>query len=116
MGSFEHPNLVVTLQHLNATETSSATVPVEIGRNGSSLFAEPRQGPSGWAGLLRYDSFEPDEAVPDSARQRVIAGGGYWFVWPRAKVGLVATNEHVDYDQPTQLDENRILLQMHFEF
>jgi len=31
-------------------------------------------------------------------------------------VGLVATNEHVDYDLPTQLDENRILLQMHFEF
>jgi hypothetical protein len=116
MGSFEHRHLVVTLQHLNATETPSATTPIEIHRNGWSVFAEPRQGPSGWAGLLRYDSLEVDEAVPDSTKQRAIVGGGYWFVWPRTRVGLVATNEHVTYDSPTPLDENRVLLQMHFEF
>jgi hypothetical protein len=116
MGSFEHRHLVVTLQHLNATETPSATTPIEMHRNGWSVFAEPRQGPSGWAGLVRYDSLEVDEAVPDSEKQRAIVGGGYWFVWPRARVGLVATNEHVNYDLATQPDENRILLQMHFEF
>ena len=116
MGSFEHRHLVVTLQHLNATESPSAVTPVEIDRNGWSAFIEPRQGPSGWSGLLRYDSFEADESLPDSAQSRVIAGGGYWFVWPRARVGLVATNEQVHYDAPTRLDDNRILLQTHFEF
>jgi hypothetical protein len=116
MGSFEHRHLVVTVQHLNATETPSSVTPVEIDRNGWSMFVEPRQGPSGWAGLLRVDSFEADESLADSGQQRVIAGGGYWFVWPRTRVGLVATNEQVDYDAPTRLDDNRILLQMHFEF
>jgi hypothetical protein len=116
MGSFEHRHLAVTLQHVNATETPSATTPIEIDRNGWSMFVEPRQGPSGWAGLVRYDSFEADESVPDSELQRVIAGGGYWFVWGRSRVGLVATNEHVHYDSPTRLDDNRVLLQMHFEF
>jgi hypothetical protein len=116
MGSFEHRHLVVTLQHLNATETPSAVTPVEIDRNGWSVFVEPRQGPAGWAGLVRYDSYEPDDSLPDSEQQRVIAGGGYWFVWPRTRVGLVATNEQVHYDSPTRLDDNRILLQMHFEF
>jgi hypothetical protein len=116
MGSFEHRYLVATLQYVNATETPSATTPVEFDRKGWSAFAEPKQGPSGWAGLLRYDSFESDESLPDSTQQRVIAGGGYWFVWPRSKVGLVLTNEHINYDLSTRLDENRILLQMHFEF
>jgi hypothetical protein len=116
MGSFEHRHLVATLQHLNATETPSAVTPIEIDRNGWSAFVEPRQGPSGWAGLVRYDSFEADQSLPDSSQSRVIAGGGYWFVWPRARVGLVATNEQVHYDAPTRLDDNRILLQTHFEF
>ena len=116
MGSFEHRHLVATLQHLNATETPSAVTPIEIDRNGWSAFVEPRQGPAGWAGLLRYDSFEADESIADSSQHRVIAGGGYWFVWPRARVGLVATNEQVHYDAPARLDDNRILLQSHFEF
>ena len=34
-----------------------------------------------------------------------------------ARLGLVATNERVDYDTATaRPDENRILLQMHVEF
>jgi hypothetical protein len=117
MGSFEHRHLVATLQHLNATEAPAAvTPPIEIARNGWSIFIEPRQGPSGWAGLFRYDGYEPDESLIDNSQHRVIAGGGYWFVWQRARVGLIATNEHVHYDAPTRLDENRILLQAHFEF
>jgi hypothetical protein len=116
MGSFEHRHLVATLQQLNATETPSAVLPIEIDRSGWSFFVEPRQGPSGWAGLLRYDSFEADESIADSSQHRVMAGGGYWFVWPRARVGLVATNEQVRYDSPARLDDNRLLLQTHFEF
>jgi hypothetical protein len=116
MGSFEHRNLVVTLEHLNATETPSAVTPVEIDRNGWSVFVEPRQGPQGWAGLVRYDSFEADETLSDNAQHRLIVGAGYWFLWPRTRVGLVATNEQVRYDSATRLDDDRVLLQMHFEF
>jgi hypothetical protein len=116
MGSYEHQRLVATLQAVAATENPSATTPTDIDRNGWSVFVEPRQGPSGWAGLLRYDSFEADESLPDSEQQRIIAGGAYWFVWPRARVGLVLTNEQVHYDSLTRLDDNRILAQMHVEF
>jgi hypothetical protein len=116
MGTFEHRYVTATLQHLAATENPSAPTPRDIDRNGWSAFVEPRQGPSGWAGLLRYDSYEADESLATSAQQRVIAGGAYWFVWPRARVGLVATNEQVHYDDPTRPDDNRILVQTHIEF
>ena len=116
MGSFEHRRLVATLQRIAATENPSAITPRDIDRRGWSAFVEPRQGPSGWAGVLRYDSFEADDSVVDSGQHRVIAGGAYWFVWPRARVGLVATNEQVDYDTSARLDDNRVLIQMHIEF
>ena len=117
MGSFEHKNVVATLQGLAATENPlSLTPPRDIDRNGWSAFVEPRQGPSGWAGLLRYDALNADESIDDSRQHRVIAGGAYWFVWPRARVGLVGTNERVQYDAPARLDENRVLLQAHIEF
>ena len=35
MGSFEHPNLVATLQYLKATENPSAMTPRDIDRIGS---------------------------------------------------------------------------------
>ena len=116
MGSFEHTNLVVTMQTLAATENPSAAAPRDIDRDGWSLFIEPRQGPAGWAGIFRVDAFDPDDALGDNSQQRMIAGGAYWFVWPRARVGLVATNEQVDYDAAERLDENRLLFQMHVEF
>jgi len=46
----------------------------------------------------------------------VIAGGAYWFIWPRARLGLVATNERVDYDTPSRPDDNRLLFQTHVQF
>ena len=116
MGSFEHRRLVATLQRLAATDIPSAVTPSDIDRSGWSAFIEPRQGPSGWAGILRYDSFEANESLIDSGQHRTIAGGAYWFVWPRARVGLVATNEQVHYDAPARLDDNRVLVQTHIEF
>ena len=116
MGSFEHTNLVVTLQTLAATESPSAVAPRDIDRDGWSMFIEPRQGPAGWAGIFRVDAFDPDDTLIDNSQQRFIAGGAYWFVWPRARLGLVATNEQVKYDAPSRLDENRLLLQTHVEF
>ena len=117
MGSFEHPNLVATIEGVRATE-NPPTVPVgrDIDRNGWSMFVEPRQGPSGLAGIFRYDAFVPDDSLVDNDQNRVIWGGAYWFVWPRARVGFVVTNEQVHYDAPTRLDENRLLVQTHIEF
>jgi hypothetical protein len=117
MGSFEHTNLVATLQYVKATENPSAVAPRDIDRNGSSAFLELRQGMSGWAAIGRVDLFDPDEALGDNAQRRVIAGGAYWFVWPRSRVGLVVTNEQVHYNAAAaRPEENRLLVQTHVEF
>ena len=117
MGSFEHTNLVATLQYVKATENPSAAAPRDIDRNGSSAFLELRQGMSGWAAIGRVDLFDPDEALGDNAQRRVIAGGAYWFVWPRSRVGLVVTNEQVHYNAAAaRPQENRLLVQTHVEF
>jgi hypothetical protein len=116
MGSYEHRNLVATLEHVSATERPTPQLSRDIDRAGWSVFLEPRQGPSGFAGILRYDDFDPDGAIGDNAQRRAIAGGAYWFVWPRARLGLVATNEQVRYDAPARPRENRFLFQTHVEF
>jgi hypothetical protein len=116
MGSFEHTHLVTTWQVLKATERPTPADVRDVDRSGWSVFAEPRQGPSGLAGLIRYDAFDPDDAVGANELGRLIAGGAYWFVWPRARVGVVLTNEQVRYDLATRGDENRWLLQMHIDF
>jgi len=116
MGSFEHTHLVTTLQVVKATERPTPADARDFDRSGWSVFAEPRHGPSGVAGLIRYDAFDPDDAVGANELGRLIAGGAYWFVWPRARVGVVLTNEQVRYDLATRTDENRWLLQMHIDF
>jgi hypothetical protein len=115
MGSFEHKHVIATLQALKATERPTP-LPANVDRTGWSAFVEPRQGPSGLAGIFRYDSLDPDDAIARNAQDRVIAGGAYWFVWPRARLGLVVTNEQVHYDLPSRPDENRLLFQTHVEF
>jgi hypothetical protein len=117
MGSFEHPHLVATVQHVAATENPTAGATVDTERSGNSGFVEVRQGLAGWAGLIRVDAFDPNTSVSDNSQRRVIAGGGYWFVWPRSRVGIVATNEQVHYDDSTgRPKENRFLVQTHVEF
>lgn len=116
MASYEHPRLVATVQRLDATENPIATSTVNVDRSGWSVFAEPRQGPAGLAGILRVDRYDPDNALADNSIRRVIAGGAYWFTWPRARIGLVATTEHVNYASPARPDERRLLLQTHIEF
>jgi hypothetical protein len=117
MGSFEHRHLVATLQYLKATENPSAAAPRDIRRSGSSGFVEVRQGPQGWAVLTRLDHLDPDRMLGDNSQRRVIAGGAYWFVWPRSRVGLVVTNEQVHYERAAaRVDENRLLVQTHVEF
>ena len=98
MGSFEHPHLVATVQYVAATENPNAAAPRDIDRRGSSGFVEIRQGPKGWAAIARVDRLDPDRALADNSQRRTIAGGAYWIVWPRSRVGLVVTNERVHYD------------------
>jgi hypothetical protein len=117
MGSFEHTHLVAMLQYLNATENPNALTPRDIDRTGSSGFLEVRQGMAGWAALARVDAYDPDDALVDNSQRRVVAGGAYWWVWPRDRVGLVVTNEQVHYDAAAaRPQENRLLVQMHIEF
>lgn len=115
MASFEHRNVVATIQGLTATE-NPALLPRDTDRKGTSAFLEVREGPAGWAGLVRFDAFDPDDALVGNRQQRIIAGGAYWWTWPAARIGLVGTNEQVHYDAPTRLDENRLLVQTHVEF
>jgi hypothetical protein len=116
MGSFEHTNLVATLQYLKATENPNAVAPRDVDRNGASGFVEIRQGPKGWAALARVDHLDPDESLASNSQRRVIAGAAYWFVWPRSRVGLVVTNEQAHYDVAARPQENRVLVQTHVEF
>jgi hypothetical protein len=115
MGSYEHARLVATLQRVAATENPIGSLR-EMNRSGWSVFLEPRQGVAGLAGIFRYDAFDPDRLFTANEQNRVIAGGAYWFIWPRARLALVATNEQVQYDSPLRPDENRLLLQTHIEF
>ena len=116
MASYEHRHVAATLQRLVATDHPLTTTR-DADRSGWSMFIEPRQGPSGWAGIARFESFDPDHAVADNSHWRSIVGGAYWFVWNSSRLALVATNEQVHYDagaaRPT---ENRLLLQTHVEF
>jgi hypothetical protein len=118
MASFEQTHLVTTLQYVNALENPSAIMPRDIRRSGPSGFIEIRQGLQGWAALARVDDFDPDRSVPDNSQRRVIAGGAYWFVWPRnSRVALVATNEQVHYEPASgRVNENRLLVQTLVEF
>jgi hypothetical protein len=116
MGSYEHPHVVATAQYLTATENPSLLQTRDIDREGSSAFLEVRQGVEGWAALGRVDFFDPDTVLTRNSQRRIIAGGAYWFVWPRTRLGLVATNEQVKYDSPTRAKENRVLIQTHVEF
>ncbi|MGE0814639.1 MAG: hypothetical protein AB7O28_15550 [Vicinamibacterales bacterium] len=117
MASFEHPHLVATVQHLAATEHPLPTATDDTDRSGSSAFLEVRQGAQGWAGLARFDHFDPDRQRPGDAHDRTVAGGAYWFVWPRARVGVVTTLEYVAYGSAAaHAREGRLLAQTHVEF
>ena len=116
MGSYEHPHVVATAQYLAATENPSLVAARDIDRKGSSAFLEVRQGVQGWAALGRVDFFDPDDALTRNSQRRIIAGGAYWFVWPRTRLGLVGTSEQVKYDSPTRPKESRLLIQTHVEF
>lgn len=116
MASYEHRRIVAIIQRLAATERP-LTALREFERSGWSAFIEPKEGPTGWAGLVRVDAYDPDRVLVNNSLRRVIVGGAYWLTWNTARLGLVATNEQVHYGagaaRPT---ESRLLLQTHVEF
>jgi hypothetical protein len=115
---------LVTLQKVKATENPltptglcAAIACREFDRGGWSAFIEPRQGPTGWAGLARVDAYDADRLLANNSLRRVIVGGAYWLMWNTARVGLVATNEQVRYGTAAaRPNESRLLLQTHVEF
>lgn len=117
MGSFEHPRLVATAQWLTATEKPVGTAARETDRAGYSTFLEVRQGLQGWAGLVRFDRFDPDDRVAGDVTNRAIAGVAYWLLWDKVRLGLVVNDENVTYGRARALrDENRLLFQTHIQF
>ena len=96
MAHYEHPHIVATVEFVDATESPLTLPPGDIRRSGWSTFIEPRQGPLGWAGILRIESFDPNDDLTDNSHKRMIGGIAYWLAWNRARLGLVATNEQVN--------------------
>jgi hypothetical protein len=116
MASFEHTHFVGTAQGVAATERPTP-LPVDAEPRGYSAFAEVRQGLQGWAGLVRFDHFDPDRLTADNSDRRVIAGVAYWLTWSKTRVGFVANDEDVRYDAGRHLpNENRFLFQTHVQF
>jgi hypothetical protein len=117
MASYETTRLVGTAQWLTATEKPLASTPGDTERRGYSAFVEVREGLQGWAGLVRFDHFDPNEAVDDDGSNRTIAGVAYWLKWDRVRLGLVVNDENVSYGAARGLlDENRLLFQTHVQF
>lgn len=116
MASYEHPHVVATMQYLKAAERPLSAVRT-LDRSGTSGFLEVRRGPTGWAGLVRVDAYDPNRQLATDSTNRVIAGGAYWFNTPRSRFGIVVTNEQVSYGAAARRPkENRLLLQSHVEF
>ena len=116
MGSFEHANVVAVVQWLGATERPAAA-PADVDRRGYSGFVEVRQGLEGLAVFVRVDQFDPDTAVSDNSKRRVIGGVAYWLKWQKARLGLIVNDEDVRYDSGLKKpDENRLLAQAHVQF
>src|SRR5262249_10040154 len=115
---FEHPKLVVLAQQVMATERPTTIARANTDRSGTSIFTEVRQGLTGWAGWLRFETFDPDTAVVNNSHRRTIAAVAYWMkLSGGANLGFVFNNEDVRYDAgDPRPDENRLLAQVHVEF
>ena len=114
MASYEQPHVVATAQYLSATDNPFVARDVE--RRGMSFYGEGRQGQTGWAGIGRFDIFDPDRSNDSDTRRRYIFGGAHWSQWGRGRLGIVVTMEQVFQTSNAQLLERRVLAQTHVEF
>lgn len=113
MASYEHRYGVATAQYL--TSTDNPFVSDSLKRRGVSFFGEVRQGPTGWAGIARFDIFDPDRSDEFDVRRRSSFGGAYWSQVGRGRVGVMGTYE-VLRGREKELFEQRLLAQTHVEF
>jgi hypothetical protein len=114
MGSYENPNIVATAQYLSATDNPFIARDVE--RRGMSFFGEGRQGPTGWAGIVGLDLFDPDASSDSDARRRLVFGGAHWSAVGRGRLGVVISLEQEKRATDSQLLQRRLLAQTHIEF
>lgn len=113
MVSYEHQYAVVTAQYLSSSD--NPFVADTLTRRGLSLFAEAREGETGWAGFGRVDHYDPNADGDFDARRRYTLGGARWMQVGRGRVGLVGSVEmQRSYDG--QLLQRRVLAQTHVEF
>jgi hypothetical protein len=99
--TFEHKNVNLGLEYLNATDKANAAG-AQVKGNGFSFWATPRTN-VGLEGLFRYDSLKPNKDV-DAKRNITIVGLSYWFrtTAKPAAAAILADYEHVTYDaQPS---------------
>jgi hypothetical protein len=114
MGSYENTNIVATAQYLSATD--NPFIATDVQRRGLSFFGEGRQGPSGWAGILGVDFFDPDANNDGDQRRRLVFGGAHWTEVGPGRFGIVVSLEQVTRTVNSQLMERRLLAQTHVEF
>ncbi len=116
MASFEHPHFVATAQWVDGSDRPN-TAEATAHPRGMSVFSEVRRGPVGWAGVVRFDRFDPDLQTMNNSHRRSIAGVAYWLMWNRTRVGFLVDDESVRYDDAVHKpDENRVLFQTHIQF
>src|SRR4029453_18427895 len=100
-----------------ATERPAELPTNNIDRSGDSGFLEVRQGLQGWAAFARFESFDPDDDLPDNSHRRAIAGVAYWFGLSGARLGFLLNDEDVRSEAGAfHARENRLLAQAHVEF
>jgi hypothetical protein len=118
MASYEDDHVVATGQWLAGTERARAAATRNSELRGYSAFLEIREDATGWAGLARFDDFDPDTAAAGDDHQRIIAGAAYWArPSPGATLGLVFTIETVRYgNAAAAADERRFLAQTQVQF
>jgi hypothetical protein len=114
MGAYESTHVVLTAQYLQATD--NPFIAADVQRRGMSLFAEGRQGQTGWAGIVGLDLFKPNVDNEGDNRRRMVVGGAHWSDFGRAKLGVVISLDQEYQTANSQLLSRRLLAQTHIEF
>jgi hypothetical protein len=113
--AFEHNRLVLGADLVEARDRTSVRAAL-VESSGFSVWARPRTT-IGLEGLLRYDSFKPNNTV-DARRTRTILGAAYWFkTQSPVSAALLADYERVSYAASlAKPREGRLALHCLFQF
>jgi len=114
MGSYESEHVMATAQYLQATD--NPFIARDLQRRGFSFFGEGRQGPTGWAGVLGLDFFNPDVDNGNDSQRRLVFGGAHWSEVGKGKLGIVVTLEQSIQTSNSELLGRRLLAQTQVTF